>query len=98
MLNLIAKASPKQSARLAHYGVELAKTLGAKVREDKDSNRYFIQSGGDHYILAARCKKTRTPEVTEGSTYKAFHAGYISLYKEKRGGRNVHDIQRRDVG
>jgi hypothetical protein len=98
MLTLLSKASPKQSARLAHYGVKLARKLGAIVRDDKDSNRYFIQSGGEHYILSSRSRKKRPVEVVEGSTYKAYHAGYISLYKENRSGRNVHDIQRRDVG
>lgn len=99
MFNLLSRATPKQAARLVRYSARLAKALGATVRQDKDSCRYFVQNGNDHYILAARSTRKRDVETVEGDTYRAHHAGYLSLYKEMdNASRYVWDVQQRDLG
>ena len=99
MLNLIAKASPKNASRIVHAAAKMAEKLGATVRRDKDSTRYFIANGSDHYILAARSTRKRDCETIDGDTYRAHHAGYLSLYKEHdKPTRHMWDVQQRDRG
>jgi hypothetical protein len=99
MLNLFAKASPKTASRIVRATAKMAEKLGATVRKDKDSTRYFIHSGEDHYILAARSMRKRDAETIDGDTYRASHAGYLSLYKEHaKPTRHMWDLQQRDLG
>jgi hypothetical protein len=99
MLNLISKASPRTSARIAYKISTLAEKLGATVKEDKDSNRYFIKTKRRQYIVASRCRKHREAEVVYGETYKGYHAGYLSVYREYNDqDRDMWDVQRRDIG
>lgn len=99
MLSLIAKASPVRSARWVYRASKLAQSLGARVKEDKDANRYFIKTKRRQYILVARGRKHRKPEITYGDTYKAYHAGYISLWREYNDqDRGMWDVQNRDLG
>jgi hypothetical protein len=99
MLNLFAKASPKTSARIIRAVAFMARKLGATVRKDKDSTRFFIQNRSDHYIITARSKRYRTAETVEGVTYVGHHAGYLSFYKERSAPeRLIWDIQQRELG
>lgn len=96
MLNLIAKLSPEKAALTAYYAQKVAAKLGAKVRCDKDSNRYFIKTKRRQYILSARMRKKRKPEIVYGETYKGYHAGYLSFYREyKDQDRGMFDIPMR---
>jgi hypothetical protein len=99
MLNLISKISSKKAVNLVHGAATLAKGLGCKVRQDRSgAPRYFIQHGADHYILSAREMLHRKVEKKSGDTYKQFHAGYLSFYKElKNTERNIWDVQQRDT-
>ena len=96
MLNLIAKLSPEKAASTAWYAQKIAAKLGAKVRYDKDCNRYFIKTKRRQYILSARMRKKRKTEVVYGETYKGYHAGYLSFYREYRDqDRSMCDIPMR---
>jgi len=98
MLNLISKLNSKQSATIAKGTAKLARKLGCTVRQDRAGyNRYFIQTANDHYIVSARDILHRPVEKKSGDSYDQYHAGFLSFYKERKGGRNIWDIQQRDT-
>ena len=99
MLNLISKLNAKQSATIAKGTAKLARKLGCTVRQDRGGyNRYFIQAGADHYIISARDILHRKVETKDGDTYRQYHAGYLSLYKElPNTDRNMWDVPQRDT-
>jgi hypothetical protein len=99
MLNLISKLNAKQSATIAKGTAKLARKLGCTVRQDRGGyNRYFIQAGADHYIISARDILHRKVEKKDGDTFRQYHAGFLSLYKEHSNtNRNLWDVPQRDT-
>jgi len=80
-------------------GAKLASVLGLRVRQDRDNaDRYFIQTwkGHNHYILSYRKKKYRTG-IFEGDTFRQYHLGFMSFYREV-GNRFMWDIPQREEG
>ena len=100
MLNLIEKLNSKQSATIVKGAAKLARNLGCTVRQERDGHhRYFIQTADDHYIISARSMKKRPVETVQGETYDQYHAGFLSLYKERtKPDRQLWDVQQRDAG
>lgn len=96
MLKRIENRLTRTAVRAA---VKTARLLGMTVRQDRGSaDRYFIQrsKGNKHYILSHRKKKYRTG-TSEGDTFKQYHLGFVSFYREV-GNRYMWDVQQRDMG
>jgi len=97
---MLRRIENRTARAVVRGGAKLASVLGMRVRQDRDgADRYFLQSNRGHcnvYMLTHRKKKHRIG-ISEGDTFKQYHLGFMSFYREV-GNRFMWDIPQREEG